>query len=202
MTDSTNHDTVDRAVGAGAGPPRSPSRGRLMVHTVLPVAVGIAAAAVIGADGAIPSALMVCAANYLFAAMTGHPAAAWWALVGTLPLIALGAVLDHEWVSLLALGLAQVVVFVIGAVRGRWHHRHNVLQLVAAVGFGVLAVAAAAGAPIAASVIVIVGLLAHGVWDVVHHHRDIVVSRSYSAFCAGLDAALAVALGIALVTNA
>jgi hypothetical protein len=202
MTDFPTRATTDGPAGAGAHPHTAPSRTPLMVHTVLPVAAGIVVAVVVGPEGAIPSALMVCAANYLFAAMVGRPTAVWWGLAVTLPLIGLGAALDDEWVAVLALGLAQLVVFVVGAVRGRWSRRRNLLQVVAAVAFGALAAVAAASTPIVASVLVVVGLLAHGVWDVVHHRRDIVVSRSYAALCAGLDAALAAVVVIALVMNA
>jgi hypothetical protein len=187
-------DTPARLVGS--------VRVRLVLHTVLPLAVGIAAAVVIGAEGGIPSALMVCAANYLLAAAIARPAAAWWGMAGALPLVGLGVVFDNEWLSLLALGVAQVVVFFAGLVRARWHERHNLLQVVAAAVFGVLSIAAAAGTPVVAAVTVIVGLLAHGIWDLIHHRTGTVVAPSYSAFCAGLDAALAVAVTIALVTAA
>ena len=196
MTDLTA--TIDQHQ-APARVPRSPSR---VLHTVLPIVAGVVAAVVIGAEGGIPSALMVCAANYLFAAAVGRPAAAWWGFAGAIPLIALGAVFDNEWLSLLALGIAQVVIFVVGFVRGRWNERHNVPQVLAAAGFAVLALAAAAGTPTVAAVIVIAGLIAHGVWDVIHHRAGTVVARSYSAFCAGLDAALAVAVAVALATAA
>lgn len=173
--------------------------GHRTLQTVLPLAAGVVAAVVVGAEGGIPSALMVCAAIYLVAAAAGRPAAAWWGLAGAIPLVGLGAVLGEEWVSLVALGVAQLVVFVAGLVRGRWHERQNLLQVVAAAVFAALAIAAAAGTPVVAATIVIAGLLAHGVWDVVHHRADAVVARSYSAFCAGLDFALAVAVTTALV---
>ncbi|TDV56092.1 hypothetical protein [Actinophytocola oryzae] len=176
-------------------------RGRLMFQTVLPVVVGVAGAVAIGAKAGIPSALMMCAGIYLVAAATGVPVAAWWSLAGAVPLVGLGAVFDNEWLSLLALGVVQAVLLVIGGVRGRWRQRDNLLQVVAAVVFAALAIASAAGTPVVAAVILIVGLLAHGVWDVVHHRAGIVVARSYSAFCAGLDAALALVVLIALVTH-
>jgi len=189
-------------------PPARRRRG-LLVHTILPVTIGGLAAIAIGAEGGTASAVMMCAAIYLAAAVIGRPNAAWWSFAAALPLIGLGAVLDNEWVTLLALGLAQAVLFVVGLRRGTWTQRHNRLQIWAAVGFGALAVAAGsgvigaatagAGFTVLAPALVITGLVGHALWDLIHHHRDVVVSRSYSAFCAGLDAALAVVVIISIL---
>ncbi|WP_405064383.1 hypothetical protein OG474_22765 [Kribbella sp. NBC_01505] len=171
----------------------------VLLHSAVPAVIGIVAAVIIGADGGIPSALMMCAAIYLVAAAVGHPAAAWWGFAGTLPLIALGDLLGNEWVSLGALGIAQLIILMAGQRRRAWNHRHNQLQVVAAAGFAVLAIAAATGAPTAAALIVIVGLLAHAAWDLAYHHAGTVVTRSYAAFCAGFDLALAIAVAVALL---
>jgi len=213
-------------------PPARRRRG-LLVHTILPVTIGGLAAIAIGAEGGTASAVMMCAAIYLAAAVIGRPNAAWWSFAAALPLIGLGAVLDNEWVTLLALGLAQAVLFVVGLRRGTWTQRHNRLQIWAAVGFGALALAVAAGSgavigatggdvvigaasagggftvltpavviagfTVLAPALVITGLVGHALWDLIHHHRDVVVSRSYSAFCAGLDAALAVVVIISIL---
>jgi hypothetical protein len=194
--------TTNRTLDTSTTPPRPSSPAQLMLHTVLPVAVGILAAVVIGAEGGTPSALMVCAAIYLFAAAVGRPASAWWAFAGAMPFIALGVVFDNEWLSLLALGTVQVFIVVIGWIRGRLRERHTLPQTLAAGSFAVLAIAAAAGAPTVAAFITIAGLIAHGAWDVVHHRTGAVVARSYSAFCAGLDVALAAAVAVALATTA
>lgn len=47
--------------------------------------------------------------------------------------------------------------------------------------------------------IVAAGIGAHGVWDVVHHRRDRVVTRSYAEFCAVTDVLLAALLVRAVV---
>ncbi|MET7283701.1 hypothetical protein ABZS29_36065 [Kribbella sp. NPDC005582] len=184
-------------------PPTHRRRG-LLVHTILPVTIGGLAAVAIGAEGGTASAVMMCAAIYLAAAVIGRPNAAWWSFAAGLPLIGLGAVLDNEWVTLVVLGLAQAVLFVVGLRRGSWTQRHNRRQLGAAVGFGTLAVVigaatAGGGFTVIASALVIAGLVGHALWDSIHHHRDVVVSRSYSAFCAGLDAALAVVVIISIL---
>src|SRR5690349_2398363 len=109
------------SVTATTGPVSSPSPFRqLVLHSAVPVAAGIAAAALIGADGGIPSALMMCAMIYLFSAAVGRPAAAWWGFAGGLPLIGVGAVFDNEWLSIAALGAAQLVILAFGRLRGRW----------------------------------------------------------------------------------
>ena len=46
--------------------------------------------------------------------------------------------------------------------------------------------------PVLAGILIAVGLAAHAVWDIVHHRRNAVVSRSYAEFCAVLDLTLAV----------
>ncbi len=41
-------------------------------------------------------------------------------------------------------------------------------------------------------ILIAIGLIGHGIWDLVHHARNEVVSRRYSEFCAALDFALAI----------
>jgi len=46
----------------------------------------------------------------------------------------------------------------------------------------------------AAKVVVAVGLLLHGTWDLAHWRRDAVVSRSLAEWCAALDLTLGAGL--------
>lgn len=61
--------------------------------------------------------------------------------------------------------------------------------------FGATAVAAVALGGRAGTVLVALAIGLHGVWDIVHHRRDIVVARSYAEFCAVPDLVLAGLLG-------
>jgi hypothetical protein len=158
-----------------------------------PTLLGVAAATgqAFGARTGFAAIVMVCAVIYLLAAVTARPWAAWIGFAASLPLVGLAVVLRTEWPSLVAIGVAGIVLVVVGFVRGTWRDRVNRYQLIAAPVFGALAVVAAL-VPVVAVPLIVVGLVAHAAWDVVHHRRRWVVAPQYAEFCAALDLVLAV----------
>lgn len=151
----------------------------------------------IGTAGAIPSVVMTCAAIYLTTAVVGRPWSVWLVLLGFAPLTLIGRAFNDTSMALLLVGSAQVIVVVVGIARRQWGRPHNLAQLVAAAIFAAVAVLAASEAPVVGTIALAVGLIGHGLWDVAHHRSNIVVTRGYSAFCAGLDFALVTAVLIA-----
>lgn len=157
-----------------------------------PTLLGVVAATgqAFGARTGFAAIVMVCAVIYLLAAVTARPWAAWVGFAASLPLVGLAVVLRTEWPSLVAIGLAGVVLAIIGLVRGVWRERVNRYQLIAAPVFGALAVIAAL-VPAVAVPLIVAGLVAHAGWDIVHHRRGWVVAPHYAEFCAALDLVLA-----------
>ena len=168
---------------------------------VAAVSVGIGSGLLHGVGGGLAAIVMVCAAIYLLAAVTGRPNAAWIGFAASLPLVGIGLVLHDPLISLGLIGLASVVLIVVGAARGTWRSARNRRQLYAIVAFAALALAAALlwRQVVLAGVIVIVGLLLHAAWDVWHHVRKETVARPYAEFCAVLDVALAIVAAVLLV---
>lgn len=166
-----------------------------------PLALGVAVAAgqAFGAGRGFATIVLVCAAIYLLAAVVGRRGAAWWGFAASLPLVGLAVLLRDERLSLALVGAAAVVLVVIGIVRGTWRSALHRAQLLAAAGFGAIAAVAVVAGPPVAGPLVIAGLLGHAVWDVVHHRRGVVVTRSYAEFCAALDAALAILVAVLLI---
>jgi hypothetical protein len=169
-----------------------------------PTALGLATAAVGASEfvGATTAAEGVAQAVfiavpvlvYLTAAVTGRPTSAW-PVVGVATALVFGMVaLDVE--PVLGLAAASAAVLVVGVVGRLWRGggRPATGQIVGAVGFGAASVLALYVAPALGGFVVGAGLIGHAVWDIVHHHRDIVVVRSLSEFCAVLDVLLGVAV--------
>lgn len=142
---------------------------------------------------------MVCAAIYVLAVVTARPHSAWIGFAASFPLIGLGVVLHDPRISLALIGLATVVLIVVGLARGTWKARPCRRQLIGMAVFGVIAVMAAAAAPLSAGIVLIVGLLGHAAWDVWHHIKREVVARPYAEFCAVLDFVLAVVIAATLI---
>jgi hypothetical protein len=145
-----------------------------------------------GVGGGFPAIVLVCAVIYLLAAVVARPGAAWIGFLATSPAVAIGPLLDAEWLSLMIIGAIGVVLVVIGLLRGTWTTAINRAQLFGIVGFGAVALLAYLVQPLLAGILIAVGLAAHAVWDIVHHRRNAVVSRTYAEFCAALDIVLAV----------
>lgn len=145
--------------------------------------------------------VVVCALIYLLAAVVARRDAAWAGFAASLPLVGIAAIPGGAWVSLAVLGVAAVVLVVIGAVRGTWRTAINRAQLVAAAGFTAIAAVAIVTSPLVGGILIAIGLAAHGVWDIVHHRRNLVVTRPYAEFCAVLDLVLAAIVVVRLVVG-
>ncbi|MDR2998398.1 MAG: hypothetical protein LBU78_09790 [Microbacterium sp.] len=178
-----------------------PRRSRIFLGIALPLAAGVLAAFAIGSQTGVAPVIMVCAAIYLFAAAIGRRWASWAGFGISFLVLAPGFVLDDPWIPIITLGAIQIVLVIVGLVRGAWRTRVNLLQLAGAVLFSALAVAAAAGAAPWAGIVTVFALLAHGAWDLWHHHLDAVVMRSYALFCASLDIVLAVIVAVAMIAG-
>ncbi|EWS82546.1 hypothetical protein [Brachybacterium phenoliresistens] len=185
-------------------PAPTASRPALGLRSGLAVLAGVVVAVATGFQSDLAPLIMVCSAIYLCAAAVGRRGAAWLGFAASFVVLTPGFVLDSPWVPILALLAIQLVLVVVGVVRGAWTTGPARLQLYGAAGFGALAVLAVAveGAGPAAGVLTVLGLLGHGAWDIGHHRADAVVTRPYALFCAVLDMVLAVLVAVGLVTGA
>jgi hypothetical protein len=165
-----------------------------------PTALGIlfALGQGLGVGGGFASIVIVCAVIYLFAAVTERPGFAWIGFAASIPLIGLAFVLKTQWPSLVAIAGLGVVLVLVGLARGSWRTAINRWQLGAAGVFGAIAIVSVVAPAPVTGILVVVGLIGHAVWDLVHHARNQVVSRRYSEFCAALDLALAVVVVVLL----
>ncbi len=159
-----------------------------------PTLIGLVFALAVGlvVGGGFPAIVLVCAVIYLLAAVTARPWMAWIGFLVTSPAVAVGPLLDAEWLSLSIIGAFGLVLLAVGLARGTWKTAFNRLQVFGVVGFGAVAIIAYLVQPVLAGILLAAGLLAHAAWDIVHHRRNAVVSRSYAEFCAVLDVTLAV----------
>ena len=99
------------------------------------------------------------------------------------------------WVSAWCVVLAAVIYLTWGTARGDLDDRRLLTAQTAAVlGFGAIAVAAAAVDPEAARYVLTAGWLAHATWDVIHHRLGRVVPRWYAETCLVADLTIATAL--------
>jgi hypothetical protein len=166
-----------------------------------PAALGLLSAAlfyVVGGDRDIViTALLVALACYLAAAALSRPWVAW----ATIPIgsaaVAAGKILGiGPW---FVLGGAAVVLVVVGLVIGAARPALTA-QSMAMLGYGAVAIAALAFAPMVGAILASLALIAHAIWDVIHYRRNAVVPRSLAEFCVFLDVPLGVAV-IVLVLN-
>ncbi len=166
-----------------------PSAGRLL-RSRWPSALGlamVAASSVRGADVYVVTLVtMLAALIYLAAAATAHRRSAWLTFVITSPVVPLG--IFTRW------DLTIPVVIVAGALTGYGlltlttpGRRELALQVAGFAAFTLVAVLALRVGPEIAAYVAAAGVIGHGVWDIAHHRRDRVVSRTYAEFCAVLD---------------
>lgn len=88
-------------------------------------------------------------------------------------------VLDNEAAAIVVLAVAATVLGVWGAARGLLRRPGGLgLQAVAMAAFTAAAVAGLLADVRVGGLIVAAGIGAHGVWDVVHHRRDRVVTAA------------------------
>jgi len=117
------------------------------------------------------------------------------AAVNSLVLLARFPSAVQLWVSAWCILLAAVIYLTWGSARGDLGDRRLLTAQTAAVlGFGAIAVAAAAVDPDTARYVLAAGWLAHATWDVVHHRLGRVVPRWYAETCLVADLTIATAL--------
>lgn len=169
-----------------------------------PIATGLAVGAFSVAtddtdsiDGVLLT-LLIPTCAYALIALVGRRA--WtWPLTGLIVVVHLaGEALSVSGAIVLILATAAAVVG--GAIVGRWRPppREMRWQPWGASVFLAAVTTALLLDVTAAKVVIAVGLLLHGAWDIVHWRRDVVVSRSLAEWCAALDITLGVGV-LALV---
>jgi len=113
-----------------------------------------------------------------------HP---YWAgtLLGlaTIPVfIVLPPPLDKQWAAVL---LAIIAGAYVGFAARDGRHSSNIIELLGAIGFGILAVAGLAFS----SLLIAGGYVAHGIWDLIHHQHGPLADTPawYIPFCVVYD---------------
>jgi len=166
----------------------------------LPVALGFAVGvfSVVtddpdGFDGVLLT-LLIPTCAYALIAITGR--SSWtWPLTGLVVAVYLAAdALSLPGIAVLIAVTGAIVLG--GALLGRWRPPPDELrwQPWGALFFLTGVVAALALDVTAAKIVLAVGLLLHGAWDIAHWRRRAVVSRSLAEWCAGLDITLGVGI--------
>lgn len=194
---------TDAAVGAVAVESRRARTGTRALSVVLGVVAGIAIVYGLGVmhgsgdpwagTTVLTPATSLGAASlcYLAAAAVGLRWVAWAALPIAANLPFLGLLAPIPWWGVVAIvsGLVTVV--------GLWRNRHaTVVQAVAMLAYFGLGVAALSLASSAGLALAGAALTAHVAWNVHHHRKDTVVTRSFAVWCAALDLTVG---GISLV---
>lgn len=176
-------------------PPPEPTRHRSLLSW-WPLATGLALGAFSIAtddprsvDGVLLT-LLIPTCAYAVIAFTGRRS--WsWPLTGLVVLVLFGS----EALSAsgpVTLSVLTVAVVVLGAALGRWRPPLPELRW-QPWGAGVFLAGVILGLFLditAAKIVLAVGLLAHGAWDIAHLRRRAVVSRSLAEWCAALDISL------------
>lgn len=178
-----------------------------LVHWLLarwPAVLGLtvmAASLPTGSSGAeLWPVLLMPVVVYLAAAALARPSTAWPLFGGVLVVVGVSRVIGVEdWWGLVMAALAFLVA---GTVQGLLRPRSDLFdQSVLLLGLGGLAVAAIYVDMWVGAGLVAAGLILHGVWDVVLHHRNRVVPRSLTEFCAVLDFTLGLAIIVLMLID-
>lgn len=135
--------------------------------------------------------LAASAVVYVGAASVGSRGAAWPVFLLTVVLITLGQLDVLPTGPTEAMVVLGVLLAGVGVLRPATR-RVTLVQTLALVAFGAVAVLAVRAAPLLGAYLVAAGLLAHAVWDGYHHRTRRVVAPSFAHFCAALDFTLAV----------
>ncbi|WP_139417105.1 hypothetical protein [Agromyces laixinhei] len=149
--------------------------------------VMIAATSFRGADVYVVTLLtMLAALIYLTAAATARRRAAWVAFAISAVVMPVGILTRLDLtIPLIAIAVLLVAYGVITLERDGW--RELAVQAAGFAGFTAVSVIALNLGPAVAAYVATAGVIGHGVWDLIHHHRDKVVTRAYAEFCAVLD---------------
>lgn len=131
--------------------------------------------------------VVIAALCYLGAAALDRRWVAWVGIPVGGALVTASRLADFPWWA--ALGLAAAALVVVGLAAGA-AARAVTPQAIALVAYGGVALVATFLDPRAGLLPAGVVLTLHGVWDVIHYRRDVVVSRALSEFCVLLDVPL------------
>jgi hypothetical protein len=168
-----------------------------------PIAVGVlgaAFAAIASPDReTVVVSLLVALICYLAAAALGLRWVAWAAIPVASALVVAGALIGIEpWFVLGGVAIALVIVgLVVRASRTAL-----AAQSLALVTYGGIALIGLALSPVVGAVLASLTLMAHGVWDVIHYRRNVVVSRSLAEACIAFDVLLGLAAIVLVAATA
>ncbi|HWM16040.1 MAG TPA: hypothetical protein VNP97_05575, partial [Microbacterium sp.] len=169
------------------------SSGRPTVAALLrsrwPSALGvvmIAATSFRGADVYVVALVtMLAALAYLSAAATSRRRAAWIAFATTAVFVPVGVITRIDLTVPIVAVAALLIVYGLATLeRTSW--RELGIQAAGFAAFTAVSVIALNLGPAVAAYVAALGVIGHGVWDVVHHRRDKAVTRAFSEFCAVL----------------
>lgn len=190
-------------------PPAAPRAGsalREFVSRRWPVGLALFVAALsiydlpsAGVSGRTEQALILLGAVlvYLGSAVIARPTAAWPLFAAVFPVVVIQRVFDVDAVLGLSAGVAALLV--LGVVFGRLGTaQRNAEQVTGALAFGLVGTVALFVHPVLSGLLVGGGLVGHAVWDVIHHRRNKVVTRTLAEFCGVLD--LTVGVTVLLLT--
>ncbi len=163
-------------------------------------AAAIAVIVLLGADVEFASGIATMAGIYMVAFALGRPAAAWAAwpslMAVVLALIVLG--IDAQVGMTVVLVLLWIWAIWRGRTRdGRWF----TIQTAGMVVFGAFTVLAVLVDPTVGGVLVGVGWIAHGIWDVYHFATNKVVNRPWAEMCFVVDILVGAALVVATLAQ-
>ena len=171
-----------------------------------PAALGVAVAALTAFDlkldagfvASLSTLVVVMALVYLGSSALDRRRSAWVVLLAGLP-VAFFLAPTSGVAAAVVLLLASLLFLALGVARGQARESGGLtLQAVGMLVFGAGMLVALYVNPTLGGYLVAVGLLGHGVWDIVHYVRNRVVARSYAEFCGILDLLLGAAILLAL----
>ncbi|MFI6291349.1 hypothetical protein ACIBEJ_07155 [Nonomuraea sp. NPDC050790] len=159
-----------------------------------PSAVGLIILALTGPDAHVAAMIIILAALcYLAAAALGSRRSGW--IVAILASVMVSIAMATPLDATLLLLAGGPVFLVYGLLRGaRVDRRELGIQAAAFAGYSAIALTAMTVSPLLAVHLAALAAIGHGVWDVIHHRRDKVVTRSLTEFCMVLDFGLGVLL--------
>ena len=143
-----------------------------------PTAVGVAVLAASGPDSHVAAMIIILASMcYLAAAALGSRRSGW--IVALLASVMVGIAMATALDAIVLLLAAGVAFGVYGLLRGsRIDRRELGIQAAGFVGYSAIGLVAMTVGPVLAAHLAALAAIGHGVWDVIHHRRDKVVTRS------------------------
>ncbi|MEJ3749006.1 hypothetical protein WEI85_37780 [Actinomycetes bacterium KLBMP 9797] len=167
-----------------------------------PTALGLSAAALqlaLGPDTeTVTTVIIVALLCYLGAAALDRRWVAWAGCAVFSVFVAASQILDLTW---WVVGAVLALILVVAGLVLRVPRPPLTAQTAALLGYGAVAVIALSLEPRVGLALAGLALAAHGVWDVIHYRRDVVVHRSLAEFCVLLDVPLGVAAIVLAITG-